>query len=45
MLEIRSKDYAFVGFFMTQNETILGIGLGYLGTEEDVVDGLVRIEA
>ena len=45
VLEIRSEDSAFIGFSETQNETVLGIGPGYLGAEEVVVDGLVRIEA
>lgn len=45
VLEIRSEDSAFIGFSETQNETVLGIGPGYLCTEEVVVDGLVRIEA
>ena len=33
------------GISKTQNETILGIGLGYLGAEEVVINGLVQIEA
>ena len=45
VLEIRLEDSAFVGFFETQNKIVLGIGPGYLGIEDVVVDGLVRIEA
>ena len=44
VLEIRSQDSSFIGFSETQNETVLGIGLGYLGTEEVVINGLVQIE-
>ena len=32
------------GISETQNEIVLGIGLGYLGTEEVVINGLVQIE-
>ena len=44
VLEIRSQDSSFIGFSETQNETVLGIGLGYLGAEEVVINGLVQIE-
>ena len=45
VLEIRLEDSAFVGFFETQNKIVLGIGPGYLGVEEVVINGLVWIEA
>ena len=45
VLEIRLKDSAFVGFSETQNKTVLGIGPGYLGVEEGVINGLVLIKA
>ena len=43
-LKKKKKKNCGNGISETQNETVLGIGLGYLGAEEVVINGLVQIE-